>query len=864
MNQSHRCIFALTFFLFATAAIAEDLVPWGATWQYMDKASAPANWNSPAFEADWATGPAPLGYSNSLIKTEISFGDDGKQKHMTAWFRKSFESSDSLSSALLELGYRCDDAMVAYLNGVEIHRYNMPQGDLKADSRAVSAVSGENESKIHRTILFNAPVKKGTNHLAVAVYQFSSTSSDLLFDLELRAPSLEEFAGRPNMVLRGPYVQMGSQTAMTVVWRCDLPRKFELRYGAAPDKLDQVLPAEGILHHASPFVENGIQFEARIKGLSPDTTYYYGLWDGETLRVGGDAHHSFRTAPLKDTKRPLRFWAVGDSGTGGKTQRKVFQAMQRFVAAEEKPIDLYLHVGDMAYSNGRDNEFQLKFFNVYQSLLRNTVCWPAMGNHEGHSSDGNKGIGPYYDAYVTPTKGEVGGVPSGIESWYSFDYGSAHIVVLNSHDVSRAPDGAMAEWLKKDLAAVNSKWLFAMFHHPPYTLGTHNSNTETQLVEMRTNFMPILEAAGVDLVLSGHSHIYERTMLIDGAYHTPTISEGVVLDDGDGDPKGEGAYVKPTGLKPRSGLLYLTTGHGGTGVGRMGTIPIMKKIIVENGSVLFEMQGDRLEGWMINLNGDVRDHFVLRKDPDALTPAPLAAPWNPEGPSILPEVKEFDTFASIEIEARPPVDDAKIYYTLDGTEPNEKSPRFHGPFRIESRTLVKAFSTWADGKRKSPVSSRLYKPVAYPFKPVELENPVSGLTAQYYEGDWDRLPRWKNIPLKKTSVRPLPSHTHGERAEQFGLVYKGFLEVKTEGSYTFKLGSDDGSRMWIGDKLLIANDGVHSYMIKSSLIRMKPGYYPIKIEYFQGSGPGKLDLSWTAPGIKNQSIPASAFFHKGP
>ena len=62
--------------------------------------------------------------------------------------------------------------------------------------------------------------------------------------------------------------------------------------------------------------------------------------------------------------------------------------------------------------------------------------------------------------------------------------------------------------------------------------------------------MPILESGGVDLVLTGHSHIYERSMLMDGAYATPTVAEGVILDDGDGDPHGNRSYRKSAGLPP--------------------------------------------------------------------------------------------------------------------------------------------------------------------------------------------------------------------------------------------------------------------------------------------------------------------------
>src|SRR4030095_10302026 len=95
-----------------------------------------------------------------------------------------------------------------------------------------------------------------------------------------------------------------------------------------------------------------------------------------------------------------------------------------------------------------------------------------------------------------------------------------------------------ARWLKVDLEQARTgrtDWIVAFFHHPPYTKGTHDSDREMQLIEMRTHIMPILDSGGVDLVLTAHSHIYERSMLVDSAYATPTVAAGVIPNDGEGD-----------------------------------------------------------------------------------------------------------------------------------------------------------------------------------------------------------------------------------------------------------------------------------------------------------------------------------------
>ncbi len=287
--------------------------------------------------------------------------------------------------------------------------------------------------------------------------------------------------------------------------------------------------------------------------------------------------------------------------------------MKKFLG--DRKLDGYIHVGDMAYGSGTDKEFSRNFFPMYADTLRNTVCWGSMGNHEGGSSKGETGIGPYYDAYVLPSMAEAGGAPSGTETYYSFDYGNVHFICLNSHDLDRSPTAAMAQWLKADLEKTKADWLVAFFHHPPYTKGSHDSDQERQLIEMRENIMPILESGGVDVVFTGHSHIYERSMLIDGAYVTPSTNKGVVLDDGDGDPRegGDGSYKKSSGLAPNNGVIQVVAGHGGTGLRRKANHVLMSKIIVMHGSVILETKDNKLTLEMINYNGAVVDHCVIEK-----------------------------------------------------------------------------------------------------------------------------------------------------------------------------------------------------------------------------------------------------------
>jgi len=195
---------------------------------------------------------------------------------------------------------------------------------------------------------------------------------------------------------------------------------------------------------------------------------------------------------------------------------------------------------------------------------------------------------------------------------------------LNSHDASRSPTGAMATWLKSDLLATDAEWLIVSFHHPPYTDGTH-VDTETQQKEMRQNILPILEQGGVDLVLAGHSHIYERSHLVEGIYGTPVNTAGHLLDTGGGSPDG-GGYRKPAGLLPRAGTVYVVAGHGGASLGGGAKHPVMYFSEKAHGSVLVDVDGDRLELTNLRSTGAVSDRFVLVKDllPDGGVPPPDA------------------------------------------------------------------------------------------------------------------------------------------------------------------------------------------------------------------------------------------------
>jgi hypothetical protein len=402
-------------------------------------------------------------------------------------------------------------------------------------------------------------------------------------------------------LIRQPYLQIGTSDSVTVAWRTDFAANGWVRYGTNLDSLIQKSDTnDPTKNHA-----------VTITGLLPGERYYYTVHSAAGVLTNADENTFFETAPEVGTEAPVRMWVVGDSGTGGGAQINVRDAMMEFVG-DQKP-DLFLHMGDMAYSDGKDQEFTDNFYGIYSDILRNTVCWPTMGNHEGVSSNADNESGPYYEGYVLPTQGEAGGLPSGTEAYYAFDYANIHFIVLESHQSSREVDSPMLTWLEADITATDQDWIIAYWHHGPYTKGSHDSDSESRHIDMRENALPILEAGGVDLVLAGHSHIYERTFLVDGAYDTPTTAEGHIVDNGDGRAGGDGPYIKSPGLNSHEGAVYVTAGHGGAPTSQSGQHPLMYFAEVKNGSCIVDVQGSRLTLINVRFDGESTDNFTIMK-----------------------------------------------------------------------------------------------------------------------------------------------------------------------------------------------------------------------------------------------------------
>jgi hypothetical protein len=308
--------------------------------------------------------------------------------------------------------------------------------------------------------------------------------------------------GAPTPFRRRPYLQQVTARSARINWisATDPPATVVVTTPAG----EPVGSAAAVADDSVPASESTRLWTAPVAGLSPDTTYCYEVKAGDvTWRRAG-----FHTAPAAGQGRPVRFVAFGDSGTGSADQLAAYDQMRTV------PFDFLIHTGDIGYGSGTASELQRYFFDVYADALEDFAAFPTSGNHEYNSADAK----PFRQAFDLPTNGGQ----DGAERWYSFDWGDAHFVALDTERTG----AVQAAWLEADLAANQRPWTIVYGHRPPYSSGEHGNDGGFQRY-----FIPLLEKYKVPLVLSGHDHDYERTKVMNGVTYVVTGGGGAGTRD---------------------------------------------------------------------------------------------------------------------------------------------------------------------------------------------------------------------------------------------------------------------------------------------------------------------------------------------
>ncbi|MBL9087401.1 MAG: metallophosphoesterase [Planctomycetia bacterium] len=318
----------------------------------------------------------------------------------------------------------------------------------------------------------------------------------------------------PAGVVHGPVVGAPSPGTLVVAWRTAAPSVGAVEFGPTPSY-------GAVVAESSPTTDH----ELALPAAGPRVTRHFRLLaDGQPL--GGD--HAVRTLPgATDT---ARLAVAGDVGTGTASARAV-----RDVLAATDP-DALLLLGDLGYDDGTEADQRAGLLVPYAALLARTPTFTVLGNHDVRTAGGAALLG----AVPLPTN-----VRDGSERYYAVDVGPVHLAVLDSNaDLSAS--SAQRAWLDGDLAATSRPWRVVAFHHLVYSSGEHGDTPG-----LAASLGPVLDARGVDLVLAGHDHDYERTH--------PVLAGAAT------DTSGGPAYADP------SGPVYVVSGGGGaelTPVGR--------------------------------------------------------------------------------------------------------------------------------------------------------------------------------------------------------------------------------------------------------------------------------------------------------
>lgn len=361
---------------------------------------------------------------------------------------------------------------------------------------------------------------------------------------EIRAACGEPGAVDPR-IARHPYVHAVAHDRAHVAWTSTGAEDDVLAVwtaGSAPRALPSSVEPTRYLAGAT---QRGVE----LVGLGAGTIQCYELRDARGARLHGPT--GFRTAPAPSDTSRVELAVLGDSGSGSSDQAAVAAQLLSV------PIDLVIHVGDLAYANGTLPELEANHFAMYRDLQSSIPIFPALGDHDWVTDD----AGPYREVYTLP---ETGGPAAG-ERWYSFDWGTVHVTVMDAISGARE----QRAWVEADLAGTDRPWRIVVAHTPPYSSGFHGSSTG-----FRQDYAPLFERYGVQLVVSGDDHDYERTV-------------------------------------PLGGVTYLVTGGGGRSVRPVGTSSWTAFSVTAFHFVDIVVEGDEMRLHAIDATGREFDGAVI-------------------------------------------------------------------------------------------------------------------------------------------------------------------------------------------------------------------------------------------------------------
>jgi len=391
----------------------------------------------------------------------------------------------------------------------------------------------------------------------------------------------------------GPWLQHGESSSMHIHWHSEQATVSTASlYAPGSEKAIQTAEVPG----------NRRKHRVSFAGLQPATRYEYST--DQSLQ-----RYSFHTPPAT-VDAVIRMWVLGDPGVYGDIARSVHasatQWMRKNPHHDRGNAELLLTSGDNAYTSGRYQEYITALLKPLQQQLAGTSFWPAYGNHDARRR-------AFFKLFTFPADGESGGLPSRSQRYYSFNYGPAHVVMLDSQSSLRWRKAAMLKWLELDLQQNRLPWTIVVMHHPPYSKGSNDSDaasgSDWRQRIVREQIAPLLDQEKVNLVISGHSHSYERSHLLAGHYDTSdTLLEDMLVQSGQG--PGD-VFLRDPGCKSDCGTVYVVLGSSSKIDQAPLNHPAMAVAAPVAGSLVLDVNPDCMITRMIGTQQQTIDAFML-------------------------------------------------------------------------------------------------------------------------------------------------------------------------------------------------------------------------------------------------------------
>lgn len=578
----------------AVTVSAESMSPvsTGDSWKFfLGTNQPPVGWLENDYnDSAWQQRPSGFSSGSTYGTLEASRWPPATNYH-SVFLRKDFTIADPSSIRWLILRMDYSDGFVAYLNGHEITRRgltNEPVAWNDIPSFHPGGVSEEFDVSDYTSLLCSE-----RNVLAIQVHNATNRTPTI--------PAASSLSLVPELLVnftRSPYIQSVTTNSVKIAWRTPFPASSSVEYG-----VEQMLGSETF---DATLTTNHV---LTLSNLLPETKYWYRVRSssGEITVVSDQKH--FRTF---SESGPVIFHVIGDTGgqvieqpTGIVPQYKLAQLMT------ERSADLVLHSGDLVYPDFRPGREDTHLLSVYGTLMHSVPIFPTMGNHEFDEISLGES---YLDTFFLPTNNVTG-----TEHFYSFDHGDVHFVSLFVPQLNWGgvppncgclPQYALTNgslqysWLTNDLATSQKPWKVLLFHVPINNSGNHrfddyNQNEISDRIELQELLYPIASKYGVQLILNGHDHGYERFNPTNGVYS--------IVSGGGGGPLPQYFYPRDlNSLKRDAGSSQFHLAW------HFLTVSI---------------DGDTLQMEAIGTNGLSFDSMTIRRTPPSVLSS-LEASWN--------------------------------------------------------------------------------------------------------------------------------------------------------------------------------------------------------------------------------------------